>query len=67
MSELEWVGCCEKYGLQFEHSEITADGIVCLTCKDMCSLHYSKRYIQPLHQKRHNGNNILVERITFNE
>ena len=37
MSELEWVRCCEKYGLQFEHSEITADGldrdgIVWLTC-----------------------------------
>ncbi len=37
MSELEWVTCCEKYGLQLEHSEITADGlgrdgIVWLTC-----------------------------------
>ena len=37
MSELEWVKCCEKYGLQLEHSEITADGldrdgIVWLTC-----------------------------------
>ena len=37
MSELEWVKCCVKYGLQFEHSEITGDGldrdgIVCLAC-----------------------------------
>ena len=37
MSELEWIACCEKYGLQLEHSEITADGldrdgIVWLTC-----------------------------------
>ena len=37
MSELEWVRCCEKYGLLFEHSEITADGldrdgIIWLTC-----------------------------------
>ncbi len=37
MSELEWVKCCEKYGLQFEHLEITddgleRDGIVWLTC-----------------------------------
>ena len=37
MSELEWVRCCEKYGLQFEDSEITGDGldrdgIVWLTC-----------------------------------
>ena len=37
MSELEWIKCCEKYGLQFEHSEITGDGldrdgIVWLTC-----------------------------------
>ena len=27
MSELEWVKCCEKYGLQLEHSEITSDGL----------------------------------------
>jgi len=37
MSEFEWVRCCEKHGLQLEHSEITADGldrdgIVWLTC-----------------------------------
>ena len=37
MSELEWVKCCEEYGLQLEHSEITGDGlnrdgIVWLTC-----------------------------------
>ncbi len=37
MTELEWVKCCEKYGLQLEHSEITSDGldrdgIVWLTC-----------------------------------
>ena len=37
MSELEWVKCCEKYGLLFEHSEITGDGldrdgIVWLSC-----------------------------------
>ena len=37
MSELEWITCCEKYGLQFEHLEITGDGldrdgIVWLTC-----------------------------------
>jgi len=37
MSELEWIRCCEKYGLKFEHSEITGDGldrdgIVWLTC-----------------------------------
>ena len=37
MSELEWVRCCEKHGLQFEYSEITRDGldrdgIVWLTC-----------------------------------
>jgi len=37
MSELEWVRCCEKYGLKLEHSEITGDGlgrdgIVWLTC-----------------------------------
>ena len=37
MSKLEWVRCCEKYGLQLEHSEITGDGldrdgIVWLTC-----------------------------------
>jgi len=37
MSELEWIRCCEKYGLKFEHSEITSDGldrdgIVWLTC-----------------------------------
>jgi len=37
ISEFEWIGCCEKYGLTFEHSEITGDGldrdgIVWLTC-----------------------------------
>ena len=37
MTELEWVSCCEKYGLRLEHSEITSDGldrdgIVWLTC-----------------------------------
>ena len=37
MSELEWVKCCEEYGLQLEHSEITddgldRDGIIWLTC-----------------------------------
>jgi len=37
MSEFEWVKCCENYGLQLEHSEITGDGldrsgIVWLTC-----------------------------------
>jgi SAM-dependent methyltransferase len=37
MSELEWVKCCEKYGLKFQHSEISGDGldrdgIVWLTC-----------------------------------
>ncbi len=37
MTELEWVRCCEKYGLQLEYSEITGngldrDGIVWLTC-----------------------------------
>jgi len=37
MSEFEWVRCCERYGLQLEHSEITGDGlgrdgIVWLTC-----------------------------------
>jgi len=37
MSEFEWVKCCEKYGLQLEHSETTGDGldrdgIVWLTC-----------------------------------
>ena len=37
MSEHEWVKCCEKYGLKFEHSEIAGDGldrdgIVWLTC-----------------------------------
>ena len=37
MSELEWVRCCEKHGLQFEYSEITGDGldrdgIIWLTC-----------------------------------
>ncbi len=37
MTEFEWVECCEKYGLQLEHSEITGDGldrdgIVWLTC-----------------------------------
>ena len=37
MSEIEWVECCEKYGLQLEHSETTGDGldrdgIVWLTC-----------------------------------
>lgn len=37
MSESEWIACCEKCGLQLEHSEITGDGlgrdgIVWLTC-----------------------------------
>jgi len=37
MSELARICCCEKYGFEFEHSEITADGldrdgIVWLTC-----------------------------------
>jgi hypothetical protein len=37
MSEFEWVRCCEKNGLQLEHSEITGDGldrdgIVWLSC-----------------------------------
>ncbi len=37
MSEPEWITCCEKHGLQLEHSEVTADGldrdgIVWLTC-----------------------------------
>jgi len=37
MSELEWVRCCEEHGLQFEHSEISSDGldrsgIVWLSC-----------------------------------
>ncbi len=37
MSELEWVKCCEKYGLKLEYSEIIGDGldrdgIVWLTC-----------------------------------
>ncbi len=37
MTEFEWIKCCEKYGLQLEHSEITSDGldrdgIVWLTC-----------------------------------
>ena len=37
MSKGEWVKCCEKHGLQLEHSEITGDGldrdgIVWLTC-----------------------------------
>ncbi len=37
MSELEWVRCCEKHGLQLEQTEITddgldRDGIVWLTC-----------------------------------
>jgi len=37
ISELEWIRCCEKNGLRFEHSEITGDGldrdgIVWLTC-----------------------------------
>ena len=37
ISENEWIVCCEKYGLQLEHTEITSDGldrdgIVWLTC-----------------------------------
>ncbi len=37
MSADEWIACCEKYGLQLEHTEITddgldRDGIVWLTC-----------------------------------
>ncbi len=37
MSKFEWVACCEKYGLQLEHSEVIGDGldregIVWLTC-----------------------------------
>ena len=37
MSELEWIACCKKYGLQLEYSEIMGDGldrdgIVWLTC-----------------------------------
>ena len=37
MSADEWIACCEKYGLQLEHTEITGDGldrdgIAWLTC-----------------------------------
>jgi len=37
MTELEWIRCCEKHGLQLEHSQISCDGldrdgIVWLTC-----------------------------------
>jgi cyclopropane fatty-acyl-phospholipid synthase-like methyltransferase len=37
MTEFEWIKCCEKHGLQLQHSEISGDGldrdgIVWLTC-----------------------------------
>jgi hypothetical protein len=37
MTEIEWIKCCEKHGLQLQHSEISGDGldrdgIVWLTC-----------------------------------
>jgi cyclopropane fatty-acyl-phospholipid synthase-like methyltransferase len=37
MTEIEWIKCCEKHGLQLQHSEISGDGldrdgIVWFTC-----------------------------------